>query len=66
MAKLIEFGYVIILKAMKALGYLYPGNEMKYEAEVCYEEVACGANFSYGIEIGSDFEGRSKLMASSF
>ena len=51
---------------MKTRNYLYPGNEMKYEAEIRCEEVAYDANFSYGIQIGNNFENRSKLMTSSF
>ena len=39
---------------------------MKYEVEICYEEVAYDANFSYGIEIRINFQNRSKLMTSSF
>ena len=48
LAKLIEFDDVIILKAMKTWNCLYLGNKMKYEAEICYEEVAYDTNFSYG------------------
>ena len=39
---------------------------MKYEAEICNEEVAYDADFSYGIQNGNNFENRSKLMTSSF
>ena len=39
---------------------------MKYEAEICNGKVAYDANFSYGIQIGNNFENRSKLMTSSF
>ena len=39
---------------------------MKYEAEICYKEVAYDANFSYGIQIGNNFENYSKLLTSSF
>ena len=45
---------------------LYLGDEMKYEDEIRYEEVAYDANFSYDIQIGNNFENRSKLMTSSF
>ena len=39
---------------------------MKYEVEIRYEEVAYDANFSFGIQIGNNFENQSKLMMSSF
>ena len=35
---------------------------MKHEAEIRYEEVAYDASFSYDIQIGNNFENRSKLM----
>ena len=40
---------------------------MKYEAEIRYEdEVAYDANFSYAVQIGNNFENRSKLRRHQF
>ena len=39
---------------------------MKYEAEICHDEVAYDANFNYGIQIGNNFENQSKLITSLF
>ena len=48
---MIEFDDVIILKIMKKWNCQYLGYEMKYEAEICYVEVAYDANFCFGIQI---------------
>ena len=45
---------------------LYLGNEMKYEAEICYVVVTYGADFGYGIEIRIISQNRSNLMTPSF
>ena len=39
---------------------------MKYEEKICNDDVAYDANFSYGIQIGNNFEHRSKPMTSLF
>ena len=44
----------------------YLGNEIKYDAEVCYVEVAYDAYFTYGIEIRINWQNRSNLITSSF
>ena len=48
---MIEFDNVIILKKTKKWNCQYLGNEMKYEAEICYVEVFYYADFDYGMEI---------------
>ena len=63
---MIEFDDVIILKTMRKRNCQYLGNKMKYEAEICYVEVAYDADFGYGIEIRINCENRSNLMMSSF
>ena len=39
---------------------------MRYEAEICYVEIAYDADFDYGIEIRINCQNRSNLMTSSF
>ena len=63
---MVEFGDVIILKTMKKWNCQYLGNEMKYDAEICYAEVAYDADFTYGIEIRINCQNRSNVMTSSF
>ena len=46
---LIEFSDVIILKTMKIWNCQYLSNEIKYEAEISYVQVAYDSYFGYGI-----------------
>ena len=46
-----EFDDVITVKTMKTYNCLYLGNEMKYEDEICYQEVIYDTDFGNGIKI---------------
>ena len=43
----------------------YLGNEIKYEAEICYLEMIHDADFDYCIEIRINRQNCSNLMTSS-
>ena len=46
-----ESDEVIILKTLKMGNCQYLGNKMKYEAAICYVEVAYDVDFDYATEI---------------